>query len=155
MGFPPIFTLAYWLWHQHLPVILRRGRGRVLTWLVLLNVCFMLSGSGRFLHVILSFARFFRNSSLSAIPLVKENIIPCMFKSKGADIQNLYSKLRKNSIYFLSKLLWQWKCPNILKWFGKIPYFNMKECKHWNPLENSGKCLCCVKLKTIMQNIYA
>lgn len=61
----------------------------------------MLSGFGRFLHLILSLVRFFRNSSISAVPLMKENnIIPCMSKSKDADIQNFYSKLNQNFFHF-------------------------------------------------------
>ena len=49
--------------------------------------------------------RFFRNSSISEVPLITENIIiPCMSKSKDADIQNFYSKLSQNFIHFFPQV---------------------------------------------------
>ena len=51
------------------------------------------------------FGEVFRNSSISAVPLITENIIiPCMSKSKDADIQNFYSKLNQNSIHFFPQV---------------------------------------------------
>lgn len=87
-----------------------------------------------FLYLIPPFVRFFRNSSISAVTLMKENIFPCQFKSKGDDTQNLYSRCSQKSVYFFSMSLRQWKCLNILKWFGKIPYLNMTKYKYIIPL---------------------